>query len=62
MTHVICNPWERTFTLAFLAPLIVFSPFDFFIEVFILTKYFVIMKQMVILQLIIDDALQSSIS
>jgi hypothetical protein len=62
MTHIICNPWERTFTLALLAPLIVFSPFDFFIEAFILIKHFVIMKQMVILQLAIDDALQSPIS
>ncbi len=26
MTHVMCNPWKRTFTLAPLAPLTVFHP------------------------------------
>jgi hypothetical protein len=62
MTHVICSPWKWTFTLALLAPLIVFSAFDFFIEVFILIEHFVIMKQMVILQFAIDDALQNPIS
>ncbi len=26
MTHLMCNPWKRTFILAPLAPLILFSP------------------------------------
>jgi hypothetical protein len=26
MTHVMCNPWKRTFTLVPLAPLTVISP------------------------------------
>ncbi len=33
MTHVMCSPWKRTFTLVLVGPLAMFSPYLSFVDV-----------------------------